>query len=188
MSKMPTTRIGRPAYVGGAMLVVAAFVACYSFFAAAAHSRPLVILVRHGDAPGSGEPNGFTLGRCDTQRNLSDKGRQQASAIGAELFALGIDVTKVMASELCRTEQTAELMNIGPVESAPAFNDFADFRQKANELVSREQKIIEDWHGPGALVIVTHGSNIKKLTGLQVDPGAMIITKFEADHVVAWAF
>jgi len=188
MSKMPITWIGRAAYVGGTMLVVAACVACYSFFSSAAQSRALVILVRHGDAPGSGEPNGFTLGNCDTQRNLSDKGRQQASAIGADLLALGIDVTKVMASELCRTEQTAELLKIGSVESAPAFNDIADFRQKANELLSREQKIIEDWHGPGALIIVTHGSNIKELTGLHVDPGAMVIAKFEAGHVVAWAF
>ncbi len=93
-----------------------------------------------------------------------------------------------MASELCRTQQTAELMKIGPVESAPAFNDIADFPQKANELLSRERQVINNWHGPGALVIVTHGSNIKKLTGLHVNPGAMIVTTFEADHMVAWAF
>lgn len=188
MSGVSATWICRPVHVG-AMLVIAASVAFYSFFSAAAHnSRPLVILARHGDAPGSGEPEGFTLGKCDTQRNLSDKGRKQAGEIGAALRAAGIDVARVLASELCRTRQTAELMKMGPVESAAAFNDFADFRQKANELLSRERNIIENWRGPGALLIVTHGSNIKELTGLHVDPGAMVIAKFEANHVIARAF
>ena len=58
------------------------------------------------------------------------KGRKWASEIGDALRAAGIDVTKMMASELCRTQQTAELIRMGLVESAPAFNDLADYRQK----------------------------------------------------------
>ena len=37
-------------------------------------------------------------------------------------------------------------------------------------------------------MIVTHGSNIKELTGLHVDPSSMVTAKFEAGHVVAWTF
>jgi phosphohistidine phosphatase SixA len=172
-----TRQIANRARAAAMLFIVACIAACVAFYtlvSAAAGSKPLVILVRHGNAPGSGEPEGFTLAKCNTQRNLSDKGRKQASEIGNALRVAGIDVIKVMASELCRTRQTAELMRIGQVESSPAFDDLADNPQQASDLLSREWGIIQAWHGPGALVIVTHGSNIKALTGLHVAQGGMV--------------
>lgn len=79
-------------------------------------------------------------------------------------------------------------MKMGPVENAPAFNDLADFRQKTRELLTRERNIVEAWQGPGALVIVTHGSNIKGLTGLHVAMGALVVVKFNKDQLVANLF
>lgn len=32
-------------------------------------------MLRHAIAPGTGDPPGFTLGDCATQRNLDDRGR-----------------------------------------------------------------------------------------------------------------
>lgn len=183
-----TRWISRRVVVSAAALITVACIGFYTFFSAQASSTPLVILVRHGDAPGSGEPKGFTLGNCNTQRNLSDKGRKQASEIGNTLRAAGIDATKVIASELCRTQQTAELMRIGPVERSPAFDDLTDYRPQASELLSRERSIIETWRGPGALVIVTHGSNIKALTGLQVNQGTIVGIKVIDRQLVAKLF
>ncbi|MDW7710492.1 MAG: hypothetical protein SCH98_08450 [Deferrisomatales bacterium] len=44
----------------------------------------------HAVAPGTGDPPGFALGDCGTQRNLSEEGRAQAERIGARFRANGI--------------------------------------------------------------------------------------------------
>lgn len=41
------------------------------------------VLLRHALAPGTGDPAGFRLGDCATQRNLSADGQDQARRIGA---------------------------------------------------------------------------------------------------------
>ena len=45
---------------------------------------------------------------CATQRNLVDRGRADARAIGASLRALAIPVGDVLASPFCRTMETAQ--------------------------------------------------------------------------------
>ena len=41
-----------------------------------------LIFIRHAYAPGGGDPDNFNINDCSTQRNLSDKGREQAKNIG----------------------------------------------------------------------------------------------------------
>ena len=41
-----------------------------------------LIFIRHAYAPGNGDPDGFNLNDCSTQRNLSNEGREQAKKIG----------------------------------------------------------------------------------------------------------
>src|SRR5262245_11610303 len=78
-----------------------------------------VALVRHGDAPGgAGDPPGFKLEDCSTQRNLSAKGRVQAEAVGKRFKAEGIAVAKVLSSPWCRCLDTARLMDLGTAEVA----------------------------------------------------------------------
>lgn len=138
-----------------------------------------VILLRHGDAPGQGEPDKFDLNDCSTQRNLSDRGRHDATAIGEKLRARGINVTKVLTSRWCRTRETAALMKLAPVENAPAFDDLSFNKGRAKELLESEHRIIASWRGPGVLLIVSHGSNIKALTGVDLEQGAMIVVRPE---------
>jgi len=45
-------------------------------------SHDYVLLMRHTRAPGVGDPSGYTLADCKTQRNLSAEGRKQAIVIG----------------------------------------------------------------------------------------------------------
>ena len=45
-----------------------------------------VVLLRHANAPGAADPGNFDIEKCSTQRNLSERGEQQARKIGA-LFA-----------------------------------------------------------------------------------------------------
>jgi phosphohistidine phosphatase SixA len=46
---------------------------------------------------------------CTTQRNLTDRGRDHARAIGEAIRALQIPIGTVLASPLCRTVETAVL-------------------------------------------------------------------------------
>jgi hypothetical protein len=50
-----------------------------------------------------------TFEDCAKQRNLTDKGRNEARAIGAAIRELRIPVDRVLASPFCRTVETAML-------------------------------------------------------------------------------
>lgn len=56
---------------------------------------------------------------CDPERmrQLSEQGRDTARAVGAAMRRLEIPVATVLASEYCRCVQTAELLDLGPVET-----------------------------------------------------------------------
>src|SRR5512134_1262540 len=69
-----------------------------------------IALLRHAAAPGVGDPPGFRLEDCGTQRNLSAEGRAQARRIGEALRRRGVEVDAVYSSEWCRCLQTAELI------------------------------------------------------------------------------
>src|SRR5215207_7789209 len=74
-----------------------------------------VALMRHSDAPGgAGDPVGFKLDDCSTQRNLSGRGRADAVAIGAQIRANGVSFTRIISSPWCRCVETAKLMDLGP--------------------------------------------------------------------------
>ena len=47
---------------------------------------------------------------CARQRNLTDRGRSDARAVGAAIRQLRIPVSTVLASPFCRTRETAELI------------------------------------------------------------------------------
>jgi phosphohistidine phosphatase SixA len=62
-----------------------------------------VTAMRHTDAPGgAGDPPGFRVDDCATQRNLSAKGRADAARIGARLRSEGIAVERILSSPWCR--------------------------------------------------------------------------------------
>jgi phosphohistidine phosphatase SixA len=137
-----------------------------------------VALVRHAATTGgAGDPPGFRLEDCATQRNLTAEGRVQARRIGERFRAEGIAVGKVLASEWCRCGETAELMQLGPVERAPTFNNAFALRGRADELSAGARDVIAAWNGPGTLVIVTHGANILPLTGINPVEGGFVVVK-----------
>lgn len=136
-----------------------------------------VILLRHGDAPGRHEPAGFNLEDCATQRNLSDQGRNEARQLGDQLRRQGLVVAKIVSSRWCRTRETAKLLDLGAVADAPSFDNLDFNKSQSAGLLDSERQMIAAWRGPGVLVIVTHSSNIKALTGFDVEQGAMIVAK-----------
>ena len=74
-----------------------------------------VALMRHAIAPGVGDPAGFRLDDCTTQRKLSAQGRAQARAIGERFRANGIATAAVFSSQWCRCLDTARELALGEV-------------------------------------------------------------------------
>ena len=79
-----------------------------------------VVLIRHGNAPGTGDPAGVKIDDCKTQRNLDDGGREQSRVLGKAFRDRGVRVTRVLSSPWCRCMETARLMAVGSVESSMA--------------------------------------------------------------------
>lgn len=137
-----------------------------------------VALMRHADAPGgAGDPPGFRLEDCATQRNLSDKGRTDAAKIGARLKAEGIAIDKIVSSPWCRCMETAQLMKLGPVEAAPTFSNVVVLRDQRESLTKGGRAVVDSWSGSGILLVVTHGANIFALTGIQPSSGEIVVVK-----------
>ncbi len=71
-------------------------------FARAMQDGQHVLLMRHADAPGYGDPQGYQLNQCSSQRNLGERGKKQAQAIGDWIAKQGIQQAKVYSSAWCR--------------------------------------------------------------------------------------
>ena len=137
----------------------------------------VIVLMRHAaTTPGVGDPPGFTLDQCATQRNLSAGGRDDARAIGAAFRHHNIVPGAVWSSRWCRCLETARLA-FDMVKPEPAldsmFNiDDATGATRLRELYAR----LEDQRIVGPLVLVTHDVNIRALTGEYVAQGEMVLT------------
>jgi phosphohistidine phosphatase SixA len=139
-----------------------------------------VALIRHAaTVGGAGDPQGFRLDDCATQRNLTDKGRTQARRLGERFRAEQIPIGKVLSSQWCRCRETVALMELGTPEPAPTFNNAFTFRDRVDELTAGARAIVAAWSGPGTLAVATHGANILPLTGVMPEEGSMVVVKPE---------
>ena len=101
-----------------------------------------VLLVRHASTEaGLGDPAGFTLGQCSTQRNLSEAGRAEARAMGEWFRQHGLQPQAVLSSQWCRCLDTARLA-LGRVEAWPALNStFAGQGQPERQLAELRERL-----------------------------------------------
>lgn len=122
------------------------------------------VLIRHADTePGTGDPPGFRLGDCNTQRLLSLEGRDQSRRLGQWFKARRLSPREVLSSQWCRCKHTAELA-FGRATEWPALNStFRDSNlqpAQTRELRERLQDIPEGQFE----VWVTHQVNMTHLT------------------------
>jgi phosphohistidine phosphatase SixA len=144
-----------------------------------------VALMRHTLAPGgAGDPPGFKLDDCATQRNLSDEGRADARAVGALLRERGVAIDKVLSSPWCRCLDTARLLDLGPVEIAPTFSNAFVLSDQRDELTAGARAVIGAWKGPGTLLVVTHGANVQALTGDSPESGEIVVVAADVDGTI----
>jgi len=139
-----------------------------------------VALVRHGrTGGGAGDPPGFVLADCSTQRNLTDGGRAQSRALGAAVHAHGVKVARVLSSRWCRCLETARLA-FGEPEPWPMLDNLFGNAARVAERTAALRERIGAWAGPGALIVVTHGANILPLTGIQPAEGELLVVARDA--------
>jgi hypothetical protein len=139
-----------------------------------------ILMIRHAYAPGSGDPANFKIGDCATQRNLDDRGRSQARAIGDWLRSKGIKDAKVYSSQWCRCLETATLLGLGPVTELPALDSFYGRPQNREPDIKALRSFIATLPTDGELIIfVTHFVTILEFTGEGVSPGEGIVLKIK---------
>lgn len=141
-----------------------------------------IAVMRHALAPGTGDPSDFTLGDCSTQRNLDDRGRAQARAIGEAFRVNNVRVDRVLTSEWCRARETAELLGLAPVSELPALNSFFADRSTRKAQTEALAAFLAD--AQDRLVLVTHQVNISALTGRRTSSGEMVVIDVTADGKV----
>ncbi|PXX90477.1 histidine phosphatase family protein [Marinobacter vulgaris] len=123
-----------------------------------------VLMLRHALAPGTGDPGNFEVDDCSTQRNLNDRGREQARAWKPYLAEHGITEARVFSSQCCRCLDTAREMDMGPVKEMRSLNSF--FRNRGDGQMQTDQTIaIVNELEPGPpVVLVSHQVNVTALT------------------------
>lgn len=138
------------------------------------------LLLRHAIAPGFGDPPGFRPGDCTTQRNLDERGRAQAVAIGDALRARGIRDARVYSSQWCRCLETASLMRLGPVTPLPALNSFFERTQDRESGLAALRDFLSGQPADGSpLILVTHHVNIQAVTGINVGSGEGVVLQLQ---------
>ena len=146
------------------------------------HRGGHVILMRHAmTVPGIGDPAGFDLAQCATQRNLSEAGRTDAVQTGEQFRKNGIPVATVLSSRWCRCLDTARLA-FGRAEPAPMLDSmFLDQTDAKQRKLRDVRAYLGAVSGAGNIVMVTHDVNIQALVGRSMRPGEMVVAAVEAD-------
>ena len=142
-----------------------------------------IILIRHSLAPGGGDPAGFKIDDCKTQRNLNRAGINQSKKIGKLFKQNNVPVDQVLSSQWCRCKDTAKY----------AFGDFKEFTALNSTFQSPYDKnegkqlnelydYVNKWDGKGKnLVLVTHYSIITAVTNAVPNSGEIVITNKDFD-------
>lgn len=141
-----------------------------------------ILLIRHADAPGFGDPPGYRLDECSSQRNLGDYGIRQATLIGQWLTAQGVSSAQVFSSPWCRCLDTAKLIDKGPVMIEASLGSFFDQMHVEKDQTLDLQKFIQQQLAKAPrqpIILVTHHVNIEAYTGKNVKVGDMVLVNVD---------
>ena len=148
-----------------------------------------IILIRHALAPGGGDPAGFKINDCKTQRNLNREGINQSKKIGKLFQRNKVPIDQVLSSQWCRCKDTAKFA-FGEYNEFTALN--STFQAPNNKNESKQLKelysFVKKWNGKGKnLILVTHFSIITAVTNAVPGSGEIVITdkNFEVLGIIA---
>ena len=164
------------------LLILLSFSSSYTYssehFWKPAKDGGKIILIRHALAPGGGDPEGFDIKDCRTQRNLNDIGINQSKKIGKLFEEKKIKIDQVLSSQWCRCKDTAKYA-FGKFKEFSALNSTFSppFDKNEKKQIKELKSFIKNWDGQGKnLVLVTHYVVILAMTGEAPRSGELIIT------------
>ena len=136
-----------------------------------------IILIRHSLAPGGGDPPGFKINDCKTQRNLNLTGIKQSKKIGKLFKKNKVPVDQVLSSQWCRCKDTAKYA-FGNYKEFTALN--STFQSPYNRNEGKQLKelynFVKKWDGKGRnLILITHYSIITAVTTAVPSSGEIVI-------------
>ena len=137
-----------------------------------------IILIRHSLAPGTGDPSGFKLDVCNTQRNLNQEGIDQSRRIGKLFKKNNIKIDQVLTSQWCRCKDTAKYA-FKIYKEFPALNSTfrPPYDKNAIKQIKELKDFVKNWQTEdGNLVLVTHYVIITAITNAVPSSGEIIIT------------
>jgi phosphohistidine phosphatase SixA len=115
---------------------------------------------------------------CASQRNLTDRGREHARALGQAVRSLAIPIDRVLASPLCRTVETATLA-FGAAERSDAARDPGSAAPGSPDRFPALRGLLSTVPPPGTnVVIVGHAYPFYSLVGGQLlDEGQAAVVR-----------
>ena len=143
-----------------------------------------IIFIRHSLAPGGGDPSGFKINDCKTQRNLNRTGINQSKKIGKLFRKNKVPIDLVLSSQWCRCKDTAKYA-FGDYKEFTALNSTFQTPHNKNEAKQLKElySFVKKWDGKGKnLVLITHYSIITAVTNAVPNSGEIVIT--DKDFVV----
>ena len=136
-----------------------------------------LIFIRHAYAPGNGDPAGFNLNDCSTQRNLSEDGRKQAQRIGEFFTKNKIEIDKVLSSEWCRCKETAKIA-FKNYSTNSFLNSFysSKFSKNKDKQVKAFNYYIKNLEIKKNLIFVTHYVFIHEILNYSPSSGEIVVS------------
>jgi broad specificity phosphatase PhoE len=138
------------------------------------------VFMRHSDAPGSGgygDPPGFRLDDCATQRNLSDAGRAHARRTADALGKYGVTFGQALTSPWCRCKETAVLVLGREAQSFAPLSNLVGRQEHRESQVRALRDYLAGLDGRANVLLVTHGIVVGALTGVTPASGEMVVVK-----------
>lgn len=137
--------------------------------------------MRHSDAPGAaGDPAGFRLDDCATQRNLSEDGRAQARRTGAALARNHVVFDQVLTSPWCRCRETARLVSEKVAEDFAALSNLVGRQEHRASQVAALKSYLSKLDPGSRVLFVTHGILISALIGINPAQGEIVVVRIGA--------
>jgi phosphohistidine phosphatase SixA len=124
-----------------------------------------VLYMRHASTDfGQNDARMQSYEDCAHQRNLTDKGRAEARAVGEQVRRLRIPVQRVLASPFCRTMETARLA-FGKAEAMREVRGGPATADDPARYAALKKLLSTPLAQGGNLVIASHGNPFHALAG-----------------------